>query len=192
MVTRHTGSLLERKKQGNLIQFDSTPWPVVESQHLRLQWLQAIYWWSSRPRIVQRSPICLGFDRSLFEPAKKTLSQKQRTWQYKNYIMLYIYVHICIQIRNIFNPFRSISHICIPLKVYNVIKVFLHGFVVNFQINSMNFHAWYSICSISPKETGTENACRKHVAMRRTFFFLAARQWMPSTSSSFAAGRLML
>ena len=33
----------------NLLQFDSTPWPVVESQHLRLQWLQAIYWWSSRP-----------------------------------------------------------------------------------------------------------------------------------------------
>ena len=77
----------------------------------------------------------LGLWQKSLRTCQKNIVTEAADLTVQNYIMLYIYiyVHICIQIRNIFNPFRSISHICIPLKVYNVIKVFLHGFVVNFQ-----------------------------------------------------------
>ena len=117
----------------NLLQFDSTPWPVVESQHLRLQWLQAIYWWSSRPVSCKDLQFAWALTEVSSNLPKKHCHRSSGLDSTKLHNAIYIYVHICIRIRNIFNPFGSISHICIPLKVYSVIKVFLHGFVVNFQ-----------------------------------------------------------
>ena len=80
----------------NLLQFDSTPWPVVESQHLRLQWLQAIYWWSSRPVSCKDLQFAWALTEVSSNLPKKHCHRSSGLDSTKLHnAILYIYTYIC-------------------------------------------------------------------------------------------------
>ena len=181
-----TVSSLWEKKKGSLIRFYSRL--VVESQHLYRLPISCQ---------VDRTVSCkdLQFAWALAEVSSNLPNEQCHTssglYSIKLYNALYMYMYIwicicietCIHRRNIFNPFGSISPICITevdsrRSKYTVSSRFCMAVEVNFQeLDELSCLVQYLFDSlIAQRDRHRKNAWRKHVAMRRTFFFLAARQ----------------